>query len=122
MFYKVVIRRQGRLTSSNALSGVFSVEYWPQEWVEPVLRGSKLFVFDSLQTANGWADMWGSGFNYTAQVWSCECLEPEVCKAIWPADFARELWLGTLEAGKGYAGKICGAYHASAVKLLERVR
>lgn len=75
MYYKVV---NSNLSSAFISSGMvlnsihFTVLYKINEWVEPTIKGSKLMVFDSLEEAENFLNIFGWG----DVIYKCEAKNP----------------------------------------------
>lgn len=72
--YKVVSVRNGK-KYSFARNGIipveYAVEYIPGEWTKPVVEGTKLFVFETLQDAKNFVIM--EYLSFKNEIWECEC-------------------------------------------------
>ena len=73
-YYKVVHKEYGTAIKTRCLSyfvnliDELSTEYKINKWVEPKLKGTKLFVFDTLKHAREWSG--------SIQIYKCEIKNP----------------------------------------------
>jgi hypothetical protein len=95
MHWKVVFRNDERLESAwidPAQSPLWAVIYEPGKRTTPLIEGSKLFCFDSLENARDF----GMGFG---EIWECKAENPTPCTLMASPDekSMRRFWGG--EAG-----------------------
>lgn len=118
MYYKVVLSFKSGLRS--ACTGVkHAVQYIPNEWTEPTLKGSKLYVFESLQDAVSFADD-----IELYSIWECEAEDIAPFKACVFSDvgnFWKEYNTGLPITGE-YTKGFPSARLASKVKLTKCIR
>lgn len=65
MYYKVVVNAKSGL-HSVCVGPKYMVYYTPDVWTSPTLKGSKLYIFTSLEDAIDFAD------KEREEVWECE--------------------------------------------------
>lgn len=63
--YKVIKNENGIL--SSVYSGKHSVQYVPNEWIGPALKGSKLYIFEQEKDAKSFREN-----QINLEVWECE--------------------------------------------------
>lgn len=85
MYYKVITHaKSGR--RSVVASPTFTVYYTPDEWTEPTIKGSKLYVYEDLKDAIAFAE-----HNSYTEVWECEAEDIVPFKACVFSDM-RNFW------------------------------
>ncbi len=131
-YYKVVYNHNGRMFSAifNTIKHfswdtIKDVEYIPNEWSTPTIKGSKLFVFDCLATATHF-----SMNNAGTTIWRVKVKNPYklVRRALINSRDIRAFWRQFAAFRKNHKCASVGGYltpthtfGASAVKLVEQV-
>ena len=125
MYYKIVaVESDGRLVSccrNSLFPDLYRTVYTPGRAVEPVVHGTKLFVFGDRYSAGGWLhSMVESSPGSVFELWSCMC-SPDAQRI--------ERAPGITEINRYWTGghytcqrlTLQGAYLVSAVTLTEMV-
>lgn len=118
MYYKVVLNFKSGL-KSVCTGPKYSVHYIPNEWTEPTLKGSKLYVFEDLKDAIQFV-----GDIELEEIWECEVEDIAPFKACVFSDvgtFWKEYAAGLPISGEHKNG-FASARLASRVKLTKCVK
>ncbi len=118
MYYKVITHaKSGR--RSVVTGPTFAVYYTPDEWTEPVIKGSKLYIYEDLKDA-----MTFSEHDIYTEVWECEAEDVLPFKACVFSDL-KVFWKayneGTPLPGE-YVKQLPSARLAGRVKLTKCVK
>ncbi len=113
--YKVVAKEGGKLMSCVTFDDAFRTEYKRTGWTYPKYKGTRLFVFDTLENAQSWT---GTG----EEVWECEV--PKTYKCMYSYNILR-YWLAKLghkrTSDMVSECSIVGSLMVDKVKLLKKV-
>ncbi len=110
-YYKVVNNFKSGLRSA-CTGPKYSVQYIPNEWTSPILKGSKLYVFENLQDANTFAD------NDSLEIWECEVENPLPFRACVFSDVG-QFWK-EYAAGLPISGEYKNGF--ASARLVDRVK
>lgn len=116
MYYKVVRPFNGSLLSCS-IDPSTALTYSADQWTEPVIPGSRIFVFDSLANADYFR-------SFGQVIYSCEAedLIPLANRSFELTDrHIRAFWDGTLH-NYNLAQAPIGTLGAKRVKLIEEIR
>ena len=125
-FKLVRVRHSGLMSFLSFLSSLsyfeLNVCYKPGVWVEPKLRGSKLFAFDTYEAVLAFKAREGLGSD--CEIWVCDIINAKpLCSRsslLGSAGFTR-YWCGN-SSGNSSSGGIavpCGTIGCDAIKLKE---
>ncbi len=114
-YYKVISKNFDSKISYASVGIGMTVEYFENKWAKPILEGSKLFCFDSLESAQDWLNQGNGMLGY--EIWECKVENPikaahlisyvsaQYIKDYWNnedmrSDFLKETPKGTIWADK----------------------
>ena len=125
--YKIVAKEINGQLESCSVSGKYSTVYKPGEFVEPVIKGTCLFVFDTLEYAKSFlhsntrspAKTW-----VEQEIWSCEVINPRkidyICENLYEV-FFNDFWTTNSLTSRCDIEVPSGTVAVDAVKLLEKL-
>lgn len=124
-FIKLVDRRDdGRMYSSQITDNRWEVEYKPGQWTWPNIKGTKLFVFDTLDNAISFIAPLGSIYDLQQEAWVCRAFRAEKAGRICPTLCGYEIsryWYARRQGVLGFRNSKqtpWGTWECDAVKLL----
>ena len=120
IFYKIVRKRSKYCKDLlSVVKNSFSIKYKTQRWRKPILKGSKIFVFDTLENANTFL-LNNRGYNLV--IYECEVQNPvkATSYAFCADDFSiTEYWKGLKHDNFKLP---IGTYFVDKIKLTKRVQ
>ena len=96
--YKVVHKNAGKLMSccvNPDFHNEFKVQYLPNQFVGPVKKGTKLYVFNTLEDAESM--IYQYNWQDTHEIWKCEVVNPS--KKVFLAYLQRHIIEGFFKDG-----------------------
>jgi hypothetical protein len=117
IYYKIV---QADTLESYCKNNDFKIKYKVNEWVAPVLAGSKIFIFDTLADAQRF--LYADAGDAKYSVYSCEALNVEPAKNMTRVYFNLvDFWNNNGEDCLVIDSPPLGTLYADKIKLLEKV-
>ena len=120
-FYKVVRKRtkECKDLSSAIIGHDYVLKYKTQRWRRPILKGSKIFVFDSIENAQKFINKEYAQTIYS--IYECEVKNPQKTTglAFVPNTYSIErFWEGNFNSFRFPYGSYC----VDAVKLIKKIK